>query len=135
MKEAVHHVAPFVRNQTVLVLTDTLEPDLVKSLKEVAGAKRVVTWAADQREGPEEMYAAQVDMLAAVPAKHFIGTPLSTFSTGIIRWRTQAGTHKIGHPVEFTKHFSPGFDGWASPGERGTWFFERDARRTPTLPA
>jgi len=119
---AAQHVADLVRNKTVLVVTDTYEPDFLEQLRKLSGAYRVVCWADKKWEGDDSVFAAQIDMLAAVGAREFIGSPSSTFSTGIIRWRTQAGTHRVGEPVHFTEQYSPGYEGWPSPGARGTYF-------------
>eukprot|EP00418_Pyrodinium_bahamense_P010848 CAMPEP_0179108570 /NCGR_PEP_ID=MMETSP0796-20121207/50578_1 /TAXON_ID=73915 /ORGANISM="Pyrodinium bahamense, Strain pbaha01" /LENGTH=254 /DNA_ID=CAMNT_0020806645 /DNA_START=146 /DNA_END=910 /DNA_ORIENTATION=+ len=119
--EAAEFVAPLVRNKTVLVLTDTYDHGLLVKLRERAGAARVVCWANQKWQGDDLVFAAQVDMLAAVAASEFIGSRLSTFSTGIVRWRTQAGTHKVGQPVYFTQAWDPGYEGWVSPGAEGTY--------------
>mmetsp|Transcript_95123 Transcript_95123/g.188441 ORF Transcript_95123/g.188441 Transcript_95123/m.188441 type:complete len:406 (-) Transcript_95123:151-1368(-) len=120
--ETAEHVRELVQNRTVLVLTDTHEPNFLELLTKVSGASRVVTWADRTWYGDERVYNAQIDMLAAVPASAFIGSKLSTFSTGIVRWRTQAGTHKVGSPVYWTSSsWVPGYEGWESPGARGTY--------------
>jgi len=120
-RAAAEYVAPVVRGKTVLVVTDTYEPKFLADLSAVGGAARVVCWADEKLAGDDLVYAAQVDMLAAVGAKEFIGSPASTFSTGIIRWRLQAGTHRVGDPVYFTEKWTPGYEGWPSPGARGTY--------------
>jgi len=121
-RATVKHVAPVVRGKTVLVLTDTHEQRFLDQLRDAGGAARVVSWADRTWEGEDQVYSAQVDMLAAVGASTFIGSPSSTFSTGIVRWRTQAGTHKVGDPVYFTEKYTPGYEGWPSPGAEGTYF-------------
>jgi len=120
-RAAAEHIAPLVRNKTVLVVTDTYEPNFLRDLRNVSGAARVVCWADRRWTGDDEVYATQVDMLAAVAARTFIASPASTFSTGIVRWRVQAGTHKLGDPVHFTKLNEVGYAGWPSPGAKGTF--------------
>eukprot|EP00931_Biecheleriopsis_adriatica_P089808 TRINITY_DN63888_c0_g1_i1.p1 TRINITY_DN63888_c0_g1~~TRINITY_DN63888_c0_g1_i1.p1 ORF type:complete len:397 (-),score=62.05 TRINITY_DN63888_c0_g1_i1:49-1239(-) len=116
----VRHIAPIVNGETVLVLTDRRDPELEAMLVSLGGAKRVVCWTGEQREGDDKIFDAEMDMLSAVAAKEFIGSPMSTFTTGIIRWRVQAGTHKIGSPVHFTDNFHYLDNAWNSPGAHGT---------------
>jgi len=124
-EDTAKHVKELVQNRTVLVITDSYEPSFIKLLREVSGASRVVTWADRTWHGDEEVFNAQIDMLAAVPAKDFIGSQLSTFSTGIVRWRTQAGTHRVGTPLHWTSGaWDPGYEGWSSPGASGTFLLD-----------
>ena len=86
------HLADTVRDRDVLLLSDEFDPGLVALLRERAGARRVVCWAQRLPPGPDqEGLAGVLDMLCAVPARHFVGTPLSTFSSGIVRLRRRAG--------------------------------------------
>lgn len=126
------HLEPMVQGKTVLILTDTHDKDFEEKLLSISHATRVVCWAGKKRFGADLAFAPQVDMLAAVPATAFIGTPVSTFSYGIIRWRVQAGTHKKGTPLSWViPHASVGGDGdWNSPGAPETYFLRlrRDDR-------
>lgn len=118
------HVEPLVRNRTVLILTDDYDGatrELIHELHALSGAARVICWADAERHGEEAVFGAQIDMLSAVAAEQFIGSPLSTFSTGIIRWRKQAGTHAVGRPVHFVAEYDPGHDGWNAIGAPGTY--------------
>lgn len=119
-EEIAKSVSGVIKNQTVLVLTDTYDEKFLSALQTIGGATRVVCWANLRRAGDDDVYNAQIDMLSAVPASKFIATPMSTFSTGIVRWRVQAGTHKIGQPVYFVIPFNVMGD-WDSPGAEDTW--------------
>lgn len=136
----VRYVAPDIKGKTVLVITDTYDPDFLQKIKDIAGAERVVCWAnehvpgvanpeyhwrRDSEGNDDEVYAPQTDMLAAVAAKTFIGTPHSTFSFGIVRWRVQSGWHKIGTPLKFLIPFTEGNSGWDTAGARGTYFIQK----------
>lgn len=121
--KVVNHVAPAVKGQTVLVLTDTYDSEFLEKLVSVAGAVRVVCWANKTVTGFDKAFSPQLDMLSAVPAAKFFASPLSTFSWGILRWRVQAGSHKIGSPLNFIYKTAP-YDpdgGFNSPGAPGTW--------------
>eukprot|EP00931_Biecheleriopsis_adriatica_P033655 TRINITY_DN19522_c0_g1_i2.p1 TRINITY_DN19522_c0_g1~~TRINITY_DN19522_c0_g1_i2.p1 ORF type:complete len:279 (-),score=42.04 TRINITY_DN19522_c0_g1_i2:91-927(-) len=126
------HVKPHVEGKTLLVLAEPGTADsefsefLIK-LKTVAGASRVVCWVNENFTDRELDFGAQIDMLAAVPASKFIGSPVSTFSYGIIRWRVQAGWHKLGFPLLWTnKAPVGGSNDWNSPGSPGTYFTEEN---------
>jgi hypothetical protein len=82
----VKHIQDSVRGQSVLVLSDDYDTDLLSRLKTVAS--RVVCWSGTHRSAD-----GVSDMLCAVPAQEFFGTPLSTFSSGIVKMRQRAGTH------------------------------------------
>eukprot|EP00930_Biecheleria_cincta_P043636 TRINITY_DN2994_c0_g1_i4.p1 TRINITY_DN2994_c0_g1~~TRINITY_DN2994_c0_g1_i4.p1 ORF type:complete len:443 (+),score=48.48 TRINITY_DN2994_c0_g1_i4:114-1331(+) len=125
--KVVNHVAPAIKGQTVLVLTDLYDSDFLDKLVSVAGAARVVCWTNKTVTGFDKAFSPQLDMLSAVPAAKFFASPISTFSWGILRWRIQAGWHKVGSPLNFigsTEPYTPFEpDGRAnSPGATGTWF-------------
>jgi len=101
-------------------VTDGYDSDFLVKLKEIGHAASVTCWADKKLTGDDAVFSVQTDMLAAVAAKTFIGTPYSTVSTGIERWRVQSGWHKIGDPVKFViPHTDSGY-GWSSPGGPGT---------------
>mmetsp|Transcript_111127 Transcript_111127/g.202022 ORF Transcript_111127/g.202022 Transcript_111127/m.202022 type:complete len:449 (-) Transcript_111127:50-1396(-) len=120
-------VSEVVKGQTVLVITDQYDPQLLSDLRTIGGAKRVVCWANLNFTGEDDVYDAQIDMLSAVPASTFIASPFSTFSTGIVRWRVQAGTHKVGQPLHSVMPFNFTAPGdFTSPGAAGTWLMVSD---------
>ncbi len=82
----VEHVQDTLRGKPVLLLSDEYDKDLISRLAAVAS--RVVCWSDESRSEDGVM-----DMLSAVPAQEFFGTPLSTFSSGIVKLRKRAGTH------------------------------------------
>jgi len=133
------YVEPMVKGRTVLIVTDVPDKDFEDKLLRISNATRVVCWAGKERFGADLAFAPQVDMLAAVPASSFIGTPVSTFSYGIIRWRVQAGTHKKGTPLSWV---TPdvrvgGDDDWNSPGAAETYLLreksDESARKREAL--
>jgi len=123
------YLAPEIEGKQVLVVTDTYDAEFLKELKEVAHAARVVCWANETQTGDDQVFGAQIDMLSAVAAKTFIGTPGSTFSLGIIRWRVQSGWHKTGDPLKFLVPTAVSNEGWDSPGASGTYIRHHDKHR------
>lgn len=125
--KVINHLAPAVKGKTVLVLTDTYDSDFIDKLVSIAGAARVVCWTNQTVTGFDKAFSPQLDMLSAVPAAEFFASPYSTFSWGILRWRIQAGSHKIGTPLNFIYQRQDApyrTDGWwNSPGAPGTYFF------------
>ncbi len=92
----VEHVQDTLRGKPVLLLSDEYDKDLISRLEAVAS--RVVCWSNESRSED-----GVVDMLTAVPAQEFFGTPLSTFSSGIVKLRKRAGTHttiRYTHPYK-----------------------------------
>lgn len=68
---------------TVLVVSDAFEEDLLERCRRAGW--NPVCWSAS--EGGEDPRAGVVDMLCCCLAWRFVGTPLSTFSSGIMQWR------------------------------------------------
>ena len=86
------HVRDTVKGRDLLLLSDEHDTGLIESLQREAGAKRVVCWSGEKKKD-EEGTEGLIDMLCAVPARDFVGTPTSTFSSGIVKLRQRAGTH------------------------------------------
>ena len=81
------HVKDDIKGEVLLIISDEYNQDL-KELME-RSASRVVFWKCGEQTSrcPKEQMV--IDMLAAVPAKRFFGSPLSTFSAGIVQWRNR----------------------------------------------
>ena len=72
-------------NEDLVVLSDNSSTELLKGLKK--HYRRVVCWAQDVKH--QGKYDLIIDMLVGTVAKKFIGTKISTFSTGINTLRNQ----------------------------------------------
>mgnify|MGYP005641884579 FL=1 len=76
-------IKKYVKGVPLLIVSDEYNKKLIKELGNIV--PRVVCWS--KQDIAEPKIAPIVDMLCCIPAKHFFGTSLSTFSTGIMQWR------------------------------------------------
>lgn len=68
---------------SLLIVSDAYDEPLLESCKRQGW--NTICWAESQNENPK--LAGVLDMLCCCPAWRFVGTPLSTFSSGIMQWR------------------------------------------------
>jgi hypothetical protein len=113
------HVGPFIKDEPLLIISDEYNEDLIKLMGTVAS--RVVMWKCGAVypgiKCPPTML--MVDMLAAVPAKRFFGSPLSTFSANIVQWRNRVHPDtRMQYTMPYTQQMQH-LPYWARPGELG----------------
>ena len=80
----------YIKDEPLLIISDEYNADLVAMMER--SASRVVMWKCEGKCAPDQL---SIDMLSAVPAKRFFGSPLSTFSGGIQQWRNRCRPHSI----------------------------------------
>ena len=71
------------KNLPILIVSDEYNKQLIDGLSKIS--PKVVCWSKQKIVNPK--IDPIIDMVCCVPAKHFFGTSLSTFSTGIMQWR------------------------------------------------
>eukprot|EP00040_Diaphanoeca_grandis_P007824 m.42462 g.42462 ORF g.42462 m.42462 type:complete len:566 (+) comp19110_c0_seq1:135-1832(+) len=104
------HVKDFVKGEVLLIISDEYDLEL-KTLMETV-ASRVVYW--HPIRAPDGLL---IDMLAAVPSKRFFGSPLSTFSAGIVQFRNRLRPDvRIQYTMPYTRVMSQ-LPSWARAGE------------------
>jgi len=105
-------VRVYIKDEPLLIISDEYNQDLVDLMSR--SASRVVMWKCEGKCPPDQL---AIDMLAAVPAKRFFGSPLSTFSGGIAQWRNRCRPHSVvQHTVPYT-HDIDELPIWGRPGE------------------
>lgn len=105
-------VKVYIKDEPLLIISDEYNEDLIEMMGR--SASRVVMWKCEGRCPPDQL---AVDMLAVVPAKRFFGSPLSTFSGGIMQWRNRCRPNTI---RQFTVDYTYDIDRlpiWGRPGE------------------
>lgn len=108
-------VRVYIKGEPLLIISDEYNAELVELMER--SASRVVMWKCEGRCPPDQL---AIDMLAAVPAKRFFGSPLSTFSGGIAQWRNRCRPHSlVQHTVEYTYDIDR-LPIWGRPGETRT---------------
>jgi hypothetical protein len=122
--EAVHEQAVALKvvdakQCDVLLCGDEDMTSLVATLERRNGSIRVVCWSKTPME--QTRHDPIVDMLCCAAAGAFLGTPLSTFSTGIEQWRGRMGVARDldGHTGAARPEwrFSPPTAAWGRPLE------------------
>eukprot|EP00041_Stephanoeca_diplocostata_P030446 m.921944 g.921944 ORF g.921944 m.921944 type:complete len:660 (+) comp23757_c0_seq63:204-2183(+) len=105
-------VRVYIKDEPLLIISDEYNQDLVDLMGK--SASRVVMWKCEGKCHPDQL---SIDMLSAVPAKRFFGSPLSTFSGGIQQWRNRCRPNtQLYNTVEYTYDLMR-LPIWGRPGE------------------
>jgi len=104
------HVKEFIKGETLLIVSDEYDAELAALMGTVAS--RVVFWKPIR--APDGLL---IDMLACVPAKRFFGSPLSTFSAGIVQFRNRLRPDvRIQYTMPYSRVMNQ-LPSWARAGE------------------
>lgn len=104
--EQIHHnIEKYIKNMPLLVVTNDKDYKKYKYFEKTASKVIFI-------ENYNNKKKHIIDMLTCVPAKTFIGSPGSTFSSGIIQWRHRC---EVSSKPVYIYPYSGG--GWSCPGE------------------